>query len=116
MNNYEKPKSMTLKEFFIKKTSLKLKQSERIVELVISNQFTSLFQATSTHNSIELSGFGKFTFLQKKAHRQMDKYESQLKAFEEKLSTSSTPEEQKNLQMRINTVNKNIEHLKPKLR
>ena len=107
---------MPLKEFLVKKLSLKLNTSERIIDTVISHQLTSAFQATSHHNEIELSGFGKFIFSQHKAHKQMQKYTEQLAAYDKLLKhPDSTPEIIRNTLLRIRTTTKNIEHLKPKL-
>ena len=107
---------MPLKEFLVKKLSLKLNVSERIIETVITHQFSSAFQATSHHNEIEISGFGKFLFSQVKAKKQMQKYTEQLAAYEVKLKDpESTPEIIRNTMLRIRTTTKNIEHLKPKL-
>ena len=106
---------MPLKEWLIKKLSLKLNIPERIITTVITDQFTEAFRATSTHNSIELSGFGKFVFNQKKAQQQMKKYESQ-KVDHEEMLRNPKPGETKNIALRLNTINKNIEHLKPKIK
>jgi len=100
----------------IKKLSLKLLIPEKTIDLVITNQLTSAFQATSTHNSIELSGFGKFVFHQKKAHQQMEKYQAQKLAYESLIQSAATLEAKQNATWRLNTVLRNIEHLKPKLR
>jgi hypothetical protein len=89
--------------------------SERIIETVITNQFTTAFQATSHHNEIEISGFGKFLFLQVKARKQMNKYLAQKQMYETMLLTDDTPEKVRNTQLRLKTTLKNIEHLKPKL-
>lgn len=105
---------MPLKEWLIKRLSQKLNIPELVITTVINDQFVSAFKATSTHNSIELSGFGKFTFNMKKANKQMDKYNAQKTMLEVALSTCD-PEDNRNLSMRLNTVNKNIEHLKPKI-
>lgn len=107
---------MQLKEFLVKKLSLKLNKSERIIDCVISNQFQTAFQATSHHNTIELSGFGKFIFSQPRAHRQMDKYLSQSTNYNTILSDpNSSPDLIRNTELRLITTNKNIDHLKPKL-
>lgn len=108
---------MPLKEHLIKQLSLKLNIPEKILTSVINFQFTEALNATTLHNSIELSGFGKFVFSQTKAHKQMEKYNAQLKAYNLLLNDPSSPEELiRNTLLRINTTNKNIEHLKPKLK
>lgn len=109
--------SMPLKEWLIKRLSLQLRVPEKIIDVVITDQFVSAFQATTNHNSIELSGFGKFVFSQTKAAKQMAKYESQKSLYETILNNSDISEEQRrNNMMRLATTNKNIEHLKPKIR
>jgi hypothetical protein len=91
--------------------------SERIIETVISNQFSTAFQATSHYNTIELSGFGKFTFSQVKAKKAMAKYDAQVSMYQAIISDpKSSPELIRNNTLRLATTNKNIEHLKPKLR
>ena len=107
--------SMPLKEWLIKKLSQKLNTPEKLIDLVISDQFTSAFRATSTHNSIELSGFGKFVFNIKKAHAQMAKYDSQMNVFSGLLSRAITPQEIAVANLKISIVQKNIDHLKTKL-
>jgi len=89
---------------------------ERLIEAVITNQFQTAFQATSNYNTIELSGLGKFSFNQKKAQKQMVKYQEQLVIYNDSLFLATTPEEKKNITLRLNTLNKNIDHLKPKLK
>lgn len=107
---------MQLKEFLVKKLSLKLNVSERIIDTVITNQFSSAFQATSHHNTIELSGFGKFTFNQTKAHKIMGKYITLSEQCNAIISDpSSSPDDKRKASLRLNTITKNIEHLKPKL-
>ena len=106
--------SMPLKEFLIRKLSQKLNTPEHIIDKVISDQFTNAFRATANFNSIELSGFGKFVFNNNKAHKQMVKYEELKVIYENMLLDPKA--DQRNTQMRLNTILKNIEHLKPKLR
>lgn len=108
---------MPLKEYLVKKLSLKLNTSERVIDAVITNQFSTAFQATAHFNTIELSGFGKFTFSQVKAKRTMDKYNAQLDLYNGIISDpNSSPELVRNNQLRLQTTLKNIEHLKPKIR
>lgn len=105
---------MPLKEFLVKKLSLKLNVSERIINEVINFQSSSAFQATATVSSLEISGFGKFIFSQHKAKKQMAKYLSQKKLYEDLLLTE-TPDKLRHLHMRISTIDKNIANLKPRI-
>ncbi len=112
----ERPTSMPLREFLVKKLSLRLNVSERIIDTVIGHQFSSAFQATTLNNTVEISGFGKFIFSQVKARKQMEKYLSQKAVYESTLSNPDTTSEvHRNTTLRLKTTLKNIEHLKPKL-
>jgi len=107
--------SMPLKEYLIKKLSRQLNTPESIIKTVVDDQFVSALKATNNYNSVELSGFGKLVFNNAKATKQMEKYQSQ-KAMLEVALLRCDPDDKRNLTMRLNTVLKNIEHLKPKLR
>jgi nucleoid DNA-binding protein len=107
---------MPLKEFLVKKLSLQSNRSERIIDTVISHQFSSAFQATATHNTIELSGFGKLSFNMSRGQKQMKKYENVRLSYEAELADPNiTPERVRNLTMKLATIQKNVELLKPKL-
>jgi nucleoid DNA-binding protein len=107
---------MPLKEHLIKQLSLKLNIPEKILTSVINFQFTEALNATTLHNSIELSGFGKFVFSKTKAKKQMEKYESQVLAYTALINNPYSSEEVvRNNKLRLATTQKNIEHLKPKL-
>lgn len=107
---------MPLKEFLVKKLSLKLNVSERIINEVITHQFSSAFQATATVNTLEISGFAKFTFSQTKAKKQMVKLLSQKALYTTALEDITiTDDKRRNLMMRLASVNKNIEILKPRI-
>ena len=110
---------LTTKEIIIKQLAVNKiadKQiAEKIINEVISHQFDSALKATVLYNSVELSGFGKFSFNQKKAIKQMTKYNDQIVYYTEQLNNSDSDAEKRNLNMRIDTILKNIEVLKPKI-
>lgn len=60
----EKPKSMSLSNFFIRKTAIKTIQPESIVEAVIKFQWRHLNETMKESNSFiyELTGFGQFKY------------------------------------------------------
>jgi nucleoid DNA-binding protein len=111
---------LPIKETIIKELSAILLAdkliSENIIDKVISHQFDSALKATVLHNSVELSGFGKFSFSQKKAQRQMTKYNEQIIYYTEKLNNSDSDAEKRNLSMRIDTTLNNIKVLTPKIK
>ena len=112
-----KPVSMSMKEWLIKKMAIKLVISEKTIEAVINHQYDSANVATKNNNSIEFSGFGKFVFNEKRAAKQMIKYNAQMVMYNSILQDETISEAvRRNTTMRIATVEGNIEALKPKLR
>jgi nucleoid DNA-binding protein len=65
---------LTDKELLIKKIASKLMMAEKTIETVINHQFISANSAMDTNQSIEISGFGKFMFNEKKAARRLKTY------------------------------------------
>jgi nucleoid DNA-binding protein len=65
---------LTDKELLIKTIASKLLVSEKTIEAVINHQFVSANQAMDTNKSVEISGFGKFMFNEKKAARRLKTY------------------------------------------
>lgn len=110
-----KPESMSHKEWFIKKMSLEKNIPERVIMAVVNHQFDGAREALKENDTIEISNFGKFCFNRKKAHKKMEKYLSQRQLFTKMLSEETSPEKQRNISLRLKTINRNIEILKPKL-
>lgn len=65
---------LTDKELLIRKIASKLLVDEKTIEAVINHQFISANQAMDTNKSVEISGFGKFMFNEKKAARRLKTY------------------------------------------
>jgi len=78
----DKPISLSVKDYLIRKMAVKLMTPEKTIDAVIMHQFQSANEATSQHKSVEISGFGKFFFNDKKAHKTMEKFLSQKALFE----------------------------------
>lgn len=112
----DKPQSLSVKDYLIRKMAVNLMIHEKVIEAVISNQFNEANLAMRTNNSVEISGFGKFLFNKKKAIKKMEKLLSKKKWFENSLATHALTEKQRNRAITIlESVNNNIEVLKPKL-
>ena len=74
MNPQDKPITMPLRDFLIKNIALSKGIPSSVIEAIISHQFDSANAATYVHKSLEISGFGRFVFSDKKAQYQMDRY------------------------------------------
>lgn len=99
---------LKLKDRLVKTTAVKLAVPERIVDAVITHQFASANSAMDGSNeTVELSGFGKFTFSYKKAQKRMEKMEK-IVAELEAINNPSTRELTK-----LTTYQRLIKQLKP---
>jgi hypothetical protein len=111
-----KPASMTIKEWLIKRMAIKMTLSEKVIEQVINFQFDSANSALEKNNTVEISGFGKFIFNTKKANKQ---YRSLLffkKTYEETLANTDISEaKRKTTEVRLTSAIKDINLLKSKI-
>ena len=78
----DKPISMSVKDYLIRTLAVKMMVSEKVLETVINHQFQSANQAMDTNNSVEISGFGKFYFNEKKAKKRLISLEGKKKLME----------------------------------
>ncbi len=108
----EKPASMSLKEWLIKKIAIKLVISEKIINEIITHQFDSANDALETCKSIEIAGFGRFIFNQKKANTQMAKLLSQKSMYEKMLLNEEISLlKRNNTEVRLRNTDLNIKFL-----
>lgn len=112
----DKPVSLSMKDYLIRTLAVKMMVPEKTIEAVINEQFNSANEALKTHNTVEISGFGKFIFNYKKAQKKMEKMLSQKELFESRLNDPSLSEQRRNTEMvKLTNVIHNINVLKPKL-
>jgi len=109
---YNKPKSMSHKEYLVRALSVKLAISEKTVETVINHQFQSANEAMDVNHSLELSGFGRIVFNNKKAIKKLAALETKL----EKANNQINVTDPKKLQDAIEVLQKQIRLLKPKIK
>lgn len=108
-----KPVSLSVKDWIIRKLAPKMLISEKTIETVINHQFQEANQALTKHKSLEISGFGKFFFNEGKAVRQMIKYESQKALFTNKLEDETlTEQKRKSYELKLQIAKDCIRDLK----
>ena len=111
-----KPISLSVKDWIIRKLAPKMLISEKTIEAVINHQFQEANQALTKHKSLEISGFGKFFFNEGKAVRQMEKHESQVALFTKKLEDDSlTEQKRKSYELKLQIALDGIRDLKPRM-
>jgi hypothetical protein len=112
-----KPTTMSVKEFIIKRMAISMVISEKIIDNVVSHQFDSANDALNTNDTIEISGFGKFYFNTKKANTLYTKLLAMKQAYENTLAdTSTTDKKRHSTEQRMITVLNDIKMLKPKIK
>lgn len=112
----DKPISLSMKEYLIRTMAVKMMISEKTLEAVINHQFNSANEALKHHNTVEISGFGKFIFNHKKALKKMEKMLSQQRLFQSRLDNPELSEQRRATEtVKLNNVIHNINVLKPKL-
>ena len=110
----DKPQSLSIKDWLVRKLSVKMMLSEKLIDTVVTHQFSEANIALSTNHSVEISGFGKFVFNEKKAVRMMAKWKGQIEYYENML-VDATEQKRKTLEAKINTAKNNVKALSPKM-
>ena len=111
----KKPQSMSVKEWLIKKMAINMVVSEKIIDAVVTYQFDSANDALNVNKSVEISGFGKFYFNQKKALTQYNKLLAIKKAYENMLETDITDVRRNAITLKLQILETSIKTLKPKI-
>lgn len=112
----DKPISLSVKEYLIRKMAVKMRISEKVLEAVVNHQFQSAHEAMGQHKSLEISGFGKLFFNEGKARKTMEKYLSQKALFEKKANDETLPEaKRRSYGLKLQSAIDNIRDLKPRI-
>lgn len=108
--------SMSVKEWIIKKMSISMVISEKTIDAVVTHQFDSANDALNVNKSVEISGFGKFYFNDKKAITQYNKLLNIKRTYENALADENITDTKRNaLELKMQIVESSIKTLKPKI-
>lgn len=111
-----KPMSMSVKEWIIRRMAVNMVIPEKVIDAVITHQFDSANDALNLNKIVEISGFGKFYFNQAKAEKQLVKWNLIKEAYENiLLNDSTTIEKRKNTEVRLEKLLVSIKILKSKV-
>ena len=91
----DKPINMSVKDFLVRTLAVKMMVSEKTIETVINHQFQSANEAMDVNNSLEISGFGKFYFNEKKATKRIGQLNAKKQAMEKIISDETTSEQKR---------------------
>jgi hypothetical protein len=90
--------------------------SEKIIDSVVTHQFDSANDALNVNKSVEISGFGKFYFNQKKAVTQYNKLFNIKQAYENMLLDENITATKRNaVELKMQIIESSIKTLKPKI-
>jgi len=106
---------MSMKEWIIKKMTISMMVSEKIIDAVVTHQFDSANDAINLYKSVEISGFGKFLFNEKKALAQYNKLLAIKKAYERMLTQDISETKRNSVELKMKIVESSIKSLKPKI-
>jgi hypothetical protein len=113
----DKPISMSVKDYLIRTLAVKMLTSEKTIEAVVNHQFQSANEALETNHSVEISGFGKFLFNNKKATKKLEALHAKVIAMERILADDTITEQRRNAAtVTLANTHIAINQLKPKLR
>lgn len=114
--NTDRPITMTLKDWLVRKMSVDMKISESILHRVVDHQVNGIRKAFDSNNSVEISGFGKFIFSEKKAKRKLNGFCKLKYLYEKSISDPNEPEKKKRTtEFKLHKLILDIEALKKKL-
>lgn len=109
--------ALSTKDVLIRTTAVRLAIPERIVDAVVTHQFSSAATAMDTNKSVEISGFGKFLFNEKKAITRLEKFENWAKDLQQQLDHPETMiRSEKWTRSTLENVTRVINELKPIVR
>lgn len=104
---------MSVREWLIKTLSHRDFVPQSTIAAVVTHQYETASQALKKNNSVEISGFGKFYFNEKKSHKQMAKFLAEKEAYMQKLvDEGGTEKKRQSYEEKLKIVNKSIENLK----
>ena len=106
---------VSLKETLVRTTSIKLAIPERIVDAVVTHQFASANSAMDGSNkTVELSGFGKFTFSVNKAKKKLEKLYIDERELQAQLDNPETMRrDHATINSMLTVIRRSIKQLKP---
>lgn len=91
----DKPDSMSVREWITKKVAQETMIPENVIRRVISHNYDSAYEALNNNNSIEISGFGKFYYNEKKAGKEIEHCIKQKDTWKERLASEDSTEKER---------------------
>lgn len=107
-----KPKNLSIHDFLVRKTGVKLMIDESIVEKVISHEKKGVKEALKVCYEVEMSGFGKFYLSLPKLHKRIIRQERMVSTL---LNNPSVGEDEK-LKRNLEIAQRELAYYKARLK
>ena len=91
----DKPINMSVKDYLVRTLAVKMLISEKTIEAVVNHQFQSANEAMDFNNSLEIAGFGKFYFNEKKATKRIGALNAKKTVMETIIADETTSEQKR---------------------
>ena len=102
---------MSVREYIMRKMSLRTNTPLKIIEKAIAHQFISAYGALKNNDSIEFSGLGKLVFNTKKAEKKLDIYNRKVAQCNYIIESAPSELKVKNANAALSIVQENIGYL-----
>lgn len=93
MVTQKKPRSISVRDFLIRKLAVKLMIGEDVIKSVLTHSYKSTADAMQKYHTVEISGLGKFIFKPVKAKREHEKVCHDVNCYINKLWAAKDPKE-----------------------
>lgn len=109
-------------DLYIRKTAVQTMVDEKIVDLIIKDQWKYANKALAVSNQVEITGLGMFKVTQNKVIKQIEQHNTYIRLFQLRLDDELKVEESAQnkekiyrLTAKIASVNKSLDYIKSKL-
>ena len=113
----DKPTTLSVKDWIVRNMSVEMNVPERIIQAIVSHQFSRARDAMETGYSVQFSGFGKYMFNIHRAYKKLGKFNSLEKNMQGIIDNPNTTPQHKTLtQYKIGVLRGDIKLLERKLK
>ena len=112
----DKPLTMPIKDWLIRRLSVDMMVSERVIHAIINHQYETGRQKMTEVDSIEFSGWGRFTFNRKKAEKKLNYFREIEGAYMKQQEGDISPQKARSLEGKLRILKESISYLENKLK
>lgn len=107
----DKPVNLSVKNFLIRKLSTDKVIPEKVIDAVVTHQFSTVVDALLKYKSVEISGWGKFVFNQRRADKMKEVMTKNKLELEQLIQTDLTRIRMERMKVKLESVTKMLSQL-----